>query len=73
MNIDIQYKIKSNPNLQKYLKENSYWYKYLNRNPISLKYMEEQMRRDYKLTSKDRLNKFASSLDMITKFMDILK
>ena len=32
MNVDIQYRLKSNPNDIKYLREKSYWYKFLNRN-----------------------------------------
>ena len=33
MNLDIQFKIKNNPNYQRYIRENSYWYKILNRTP----------------------------------------
>ncbi len=73
MNIDVQYRIKSLPNFQKYLRENSYWYKYLNRNNLYFKLFEEKMKQDYKLTPKDKLDRFTNNLDMITKFMDILK
>ena len=33
MNLDIQFKLKSNPNYIKYIRENSIWYKLLSRNP----------------------------------------
>ena len=33
MTLDIQFKIKNDPNYIRYLHENSYWYKFLNRNP----------------------------------------
>lgn len=73
MSLETQIKIKNNPYFLKYLRENSYWYKYLNRNDIYLKYFEDQMRSDYKLTSKDRFDRFTNSISMISKFMDILK
>jgi hypothetical protein len=73
MNININYRLKENPNLLKYLKDNSYWYKYLNRSESYFKIFEEKMKEEYKLTSKDKLSNFSKNLDMIVKFMDILK
>lgn len=73
MNINVQYKLKTNQNLLRYLKDNSYWYKYLNRNEECLRLFEEKMKEDYKLTSLDKLNDFSKNLRMIVKFMDILK
>lgn len=73
MNIEIQYRLRSNPNDIKYLREKSYWYKYLNRNKIYFKNFEDEMKKEYKLTSEDRINKMANSIDMLSKFIDILQ
>ena len=32
MSLDIQFKLRENPDYLKYLRENSWWYKVLNRN-----------------------------------------
>ena len=47
MTLDIQFKIKNDPNYIRYLHENSYWYKFLNRNPSSFKQFEEEMNKEY--------------------------
>ena len=73
MNVDIQYRLKSNPNDIKYLREKSYWYKLLNRNKTYFKNFEEAMKKEYKLTPEDRINKMANSIDMLSKFIDILQ
>ena len=73
MSIELQYKLKENPNLLKYLRENSNWYKLLNRNKTYFKNFEEEMKKEYKLTPEDRINKMANSIDMLSKFIDILQ
>ena len=73
MNVDIQYRLKSNPNDIKYLREKSYWYKFLNRNKFYFKQFEEEMKKEYKLTSEDKINKMANSINMLSKFIDILQ
>ena len=45
MNVEIQYKLKFNPNDIKYLREKSYWYKYLNRNKSYFKNFEDEMKK----------------------------
>lgn len=72
MNIEIQYKIKSNLNDLRYLREKSYWYKYLNRNKINIKKFEEEMKITYKITPEDRMKKMADGLDWVSKIMNIL-
>ncbi len=72
MQVFIQYKIKQNPIYRQFLNENSYWYKYLNRNPLYFKDFEKDLKKKYRLTTEDRLNKMADSLDTISKIMSIL-
>ena len=73
MNLDLQFKIKNNPNLQRYLRENSSWYKYLNRNPDSLNVLTEEMKEKYKLRPGDRINNIVDKLDLISSFINVLK
>lgn len=73
MNVEIQYRLRSNPNDIKYLREKSYWYKFLNRNKNYFKRFEEEMKKEYKLTSEDKINKMANSINMLSKFIDILQ
>jgi len=72
MDINTQYKIKSNLNNLRYLREKSYWYKYLNRSGLNLKPFEEEMKKSYKLTSEDRMKKMADGINSLSKIMDIL-
>lgn len=72
MNVVVREKISNNLNNINYLKENSYWYKYLNRNVYYFDLFERKMKEDYKLTVKDKINKFSNSLDTMIKIIDIL-
>lgn len=73
MRIDIQFKIKDDPNLQKFVRENSYWYKNLNRNPDSINLLIDDMKEKYKLTTADKINDLSNKLDLIKTFMNVLK
>lgn len=73
MRLDIQFKIKNDPMLQKYIRENSYWYKILNRNPNMINTMVDQMKEKYKLTTADKINSVSEKLDLIKTFMNVLK
>ncbi len=73
MTLEVQFKIKNDPNLYHYLRDHSCWYKALNRDPRALKEMEWEMRKAYKLTTADKISHFKSSLDMVCTFMDVLK
>lgn len=73
MNVEIQYKLKFNSNDIKYLREKSYWYKYLNRNKSYFKNFEDEMKKQYKLRTEDKVAKMANSINMLSKFIDILK
>lgn len=73
MQIEALYKIRQNPNLYQYLKYHSYWYKILNRNPLLLKEMEDEMKKEFKLTPVDRINSFGQKIEMFRMFLDVLK
>lgn len=73
MNLETQFKIKSNPLLQKYIRENSYWYKILNRNPEYINKMIEDMKKAYKLTFEDKIDDLNTKVNLVRAFMDTLK
>lgn len=73
MSYDVQYKINSDINLQRFLRENSYWYKQLNRNSNNFKYFYDDMKVKYKLTTSDKINKTIENINMIQSFLDVLK
>ena len=73
MNLDIQFKIKSNPMYVQYLHENSEWYKILNREPSMFRVFEENVRRDYKLRASDKLLKALDTIEMFQNIFSSLK
>ena len=73
MNLDTQFKIRSNPMLQRYIRENSYWYKILNRNPQLLNRMNDDMKKAYKLTFEDKIDDINNKMNLVRAFMDTLK
>lgn len=73
MNLDTQFKLKSNPLLQRYIREHSYWYKLLNRNPDLLSDMNEEMKKEYKLTTADRINNLSEKITLVQSFLNMLK
>lgn len=73
MNLDVQFKIKNNPMLQKYIRENSYWYKNLNRNPDLIEVLTDEMKEKYKLTTADKINNLGQKLELISTFINVLK
>ena len=73
MNLDVQFKIKNNPMLQKYIIENSYWYKNLNRNPDLIEVLTDEMKEKYKLTTADKINNLGQKLELISTFINVLK
>lgn len=73
MSLELQFKIKSNPNYSKYLKENSYWYKYLNRSDEYFKQFEEEVKIAYKLRPVDRISKALDAFDMMQALLTSLK
>ena len=73
MNLETQFKIKSNPMYVKYLHENSEWYKILNRNPSMFKVFEENVKKDYKLRASDKIIKALDTIEMFQNIFSSLK
>ena len=71
MILDIQFKLKSNPNYTKYLRENSYWYKILTRNPSMIKEFIDEVKINYKLRPIDKINDAISTFEMISTIMNM--
>ena len=71
MRLDLIYKINKDDNLHRYLREHSYWYKILNRNPKIIKKMEEDMKKEYKLTLEDKISDITTKINLIKGFMDL--
>ena len=73
MNLECIVRIKNDAMIQKYIRENSYWYKILNRNPSMLNELIDEMKKEYKLTTADKINEISDKLDLIKAFMNALK
>lgn len=73
MRSDVLLRIRNNPNLSTYLKYHSYWYKELLTNPNSITNMEEEMKKEFKLTLADKISNMNEKIQMIRSFMDVLK
>ena len=71
MNLDLQYKIKSNYNYIRFLRENSYWYRYLNRTENYFQSFDKDMKTKYRLTTSDKLENFSKNIDKISQLIDI--
>lgn len=73
MDTRIKILLDSNPDYKRYLRSNSYWYKTLNRNPNMINVLIEEAKEKYKLRKTDKINSFVDKLDMINKFIDVLR
>jgi hypothetical protein len=69
---DVMFYIKQNPMLHQYFIYHSYWYKMLLRNPNLLKNMINEMKEEYKLTMKDKIESFGQRMDMISSLLEVL-
>lgn len=72
MTLDLQFKIKNNPNYLKYLRENSNWYKELNRSPEKFKNFEEEVKTNYKLRPVDKIERVIDTFDMVQTILKTL-
>ena len=73
MNIKVQYFLENNPYLKKYLREHSFYYKHLIRHPEFINELYNEMKKNYKLTLPDKLDKLKNDINMLNTVMDILK
>lgn len=73
MTLETQFKINSNPNYIRFIRENSIWYKILNRDPMEFKKFEDAVKDKYKLKPSDRINKMIDDINMLQKFIEVLK
>lgn len=73
MSLEVQFKIKNNPNYLRFLRENSHWYKYLNRDGNNFKVFEEEVKTSYKLRPTDRISRALDTFDMIQSLLSSLK
>ena len=73
MRLDIQFKLKSNPNYIKYLRENSYWYKILTRDPNMFKEFVNELKINYKLRPIDKIEDAISTIEMLGMIMNSMK
>ena len=73
MTLDIQFKLKSNPNYIKYLRENSYWYKILTREPSMFKEFVSEVKKNYKLRPIDKIEDAISTIEMLSMLMNSMK
>lgn len=73
MDTKIKILLDSNPSYKTYLRSNSYWYKSLNRNPDVIDIFINEVKEKYKLRTSDRINDFFDKIDMVSKFINILR
>ena len=73
MALDIQFKINSNINYQRFIRENPIWYKILNRDPLEFKNFVLEVKDKYELTVTDRLNKMLDNISTLQTFFEVLK
>jgi len=73
MTLDVQFKLKGNPNYINYLRQNSYWYKILNRNPDLINEMVKEMKDRYKLNTGDKIERIGEKLSMIDTILKVIE
>ena len=73
MILDIQFKIKNNPNYRKYIREHSSWYKILNRDHLMFTNFEEEVKDVYKLRPTDRISRALDTFEIIQNILTSMK
>ena len=73
MRTNIKILLDSNPIYKEYLRTNSYWYKILNRNPLSIEDFIKEVKEKYKLRMSDKIDDFIDKIDMINRFINVLR
>lgn len=73
MNLDIQFKIRNDPNCMRYIRENSHWYKTLNRYPEQFNAFMTEMKERYRLRPTDKVVDIVDKLQVINNLFNALK
>lgn len=73
METSVKLILDSNPLYKKYIRENSYWYKTLNRNPKMINTFIDDVKEKYKLRTSDKINNVIDKIEMINKFINVLR
>ena len=73
MDTKIKIIIDSNPDYKRYLRANSYWSKILNRNPFLIDDFIREVKEKYKLRTTDKINDIMDKIDMVSKFINVLR
>ena len=73
MDMRVKILLDSNPLYKEYIRYNSYWYKILNRNPELINNFIKEVKEKNKLTTTDKINSTIEKIDMLSKFMNILR
>ena len=73
MRKDILLRIRNDSNLLLFLKYHSYWYKELLRDPESIKYMEVEMKKEFKQTLEDSMERLNNKVNMIKNILEVIK
>lgn len=73
MDIKIKLFLDSNPDYKRYLRDNSYWYKTLIRDPKMIDVLVEEVKDKYKLRTTDKINNIIDKIDMVSKFINVLR
>ncbi len=73
MSLDLQFRIKNNPNYLRYIRENSIWYKWLNRDASLFPKFEEEVKEKYGLRPGDRITKTLETIELLQNIFATLK
>lgn len=73
MSLDLQFRIKNNPNYLRYIRENSIWYKWLNRDSSLFPKFEEEVKEKYGLRPGDRITKTLETIELLQNIFATFK
>ena len=73
METSVKIILDSNPYYKRYIRENSYWYKTLNRIPHMINNFINDAKVKYKLRTSDKINNVIDKIEMINKFINVLR
>ena len=73
MQLNIQFKLRENPQYIEYLRRNSNWYKLLNRNPQLLDKFIDECKTHYQIRPIDRITDVLSKLELVQTIINTIK